>query len=170
MKPFFLVPLFFALLAAGCTVPSVEGGRPSLPEKMPPDFAFSLEFGINGRNAVNTFDHTVTKDLIAGGVVTANIALTTEELEQIYERMRKINIADSKKLIPDRKTCLQTPHGTDKWNIRINGNTITHQWSGEYCNPTPDALQLGELRDFVFELVKAKDEYKRLPEATGGYD
>lgn len=47
--------------------------------------------------------------------------------------------------------------------------TITQLISVEYCEPTNEAEQLIELRDYVFNIINSKGEYKSLPKSKGGY-
>lgn len=37
----------------------------SMPEAMPSDFDFLLKFGVRKRNEINTYENTITKDLVA---------------------------------------------------------------------------------------------------------
>ncbi|MBM7663518.1 hypothetical protein JOC85_004396 [Bacillus mesophilus] len=142
----------------------------NMPKDMPSDFDFSIQFGVQKKNEINTFEGTVTKDLIADGSATTELILTEEEMKDIYEKMQNINIAETKEYTPEPINCFQEPHGEDEWKIIINGETITHLISGKYCEPTSDAKQLIELRNYVFHIIKSKDEYKSLPESKGGYD
>ena len=94
-------------------------------------------------------------------------------MKDIYKKMKEMNITETKEFTPKTlfgKRCTLEPYGEDEWEISINGETITHYISGEYCEPTNDAKQLLELRNDVFNIVKSKDEYKSLPEPNGGYD
>ncbi|MFB5089609.1 hypothetical protein PGC35_20905 [Psychrobacillus sp. PGGUH221] len=139
---------------------------------MPSDFDFSIQFGVQKKNEISTFEGTVTKDLIADGTATTELILTEEEMKDIYENMPEINIAETKEFTPEPingTVCMQQPYGEDEWKIIINGETLTHLISGEYCEPTNDAKQLIELRNYVFNIIKSKDEYKSLPESDGGY-
>lgn len=144
-----------------------------MPEEMPSDFGFSIQFGIGKSNEIDTFNDTVTKDLIEGGTVTVAIALVDEEMTDVYEKMKEINIVGRKKLIPEPingTSCEQEPYEEDEWKIMISGETITHSVSGTYCEPTSDAKQLLELRNFVWRKVIAKEKYRALPESKGGYE
>lgn len=40
------------------------------------DFEFSLTFGPNGRNSINTFTGLITKDLVADGVISTKYTLS----------------------------------------------------------------------------------------------
>ncbi|MEO4052620.1 lipoprotein [Solibacillus sp. CAU 1738] len=140
---------------------------------MPHDFGFIIQFGVGKKNEINTFENTVTKDLISDGTATANVALTDKELNNIYEKMKEINIEESKNFIPkpiNGSICVMEPHEEDEWEITINGETITHSISGAYCDPTKDAQQLIELRNYVFNIIKSKEEYLVLPASNGSYE
>ncbi|MEK4485418.1 hypothetical protein MHH81_07395 [Psychrobacillus sp. FSL H8-0484] len=140
----------------------------TMPEAIPSDFDFIVEFGVRKRNVINTYEDTVTKDLVADGTVTTNLTFTTEEMDKIYQKMKEINITGKKNTNP-QTNCLRIPFSEDEWEITINGGVITHTVSEQYCSETSDDKQLIELRNYVFSLVKNKDEYKKLPEAEGGY-
>lgn len=145
----------------------------TMPENMPDDFGFSVQFGMGKNNEINTFKSTVTKDLIVDGTATANIAFANEEMAEIYEKMRQVRISEMKNFIPEPvngSICMIEPYEEDEWKIIVNGETITHSVSGIYCDPTSDAKQLVELRNFVFNKIKSKDDYKSLPDARGGYE
>lgn len=159
-----LIIAIVLLVISGC------GVKNTMPDEVPKDFDFLVQFGVGSKNEINTFDNTVTKDLVADGTITEKILLTKEETEMVYQKMKEINVLEPKKLEPKKKSCMQTPYDEDRWKIKLKGETITFYLSGEYCNLTKDAKQLIELRDYIFDIVLNKDEYKKLPESNGGYD
>ncbi|REB05176.1 hypothetical protein DVB69_15540 [Sporosarcina sp. BI001-red] len=183
MKKFTLLIVVVALVLVGCiknfTNPkdssSKETGSPIqiMSEDMPNDFGFSISFGIGKNNEVNTFTDTVTKDLIEDGTITTDVALTDEEMSEIYEKMKEVNITEPKDFSPEPingSMCEQSPFEEDEWKITMNGETITHSVSGKHCEPTYDAQHLLELRNFIVSKIRSKKEYIVLPEAKGGYD
>ncbi|MGG0643531.1 hypothetical protein ABE021_06280 [Sporosarcina gallistercoris] len=183
MKRFSFLWLAVALVSVGCTnnstspkdAPFYETGTipQTMSEKMPDDFGFSVSYGIEKKNEINSFTNTVTKDLIEDGTITAAIALTEEEKAEIYDKMKEADIRGTKNYIPNPingTTCEQTPFEEDQWEITMNGETITHAVSGAYCEPTEDAKQLFALRNFVVSKMRSKEEYMKLPYARGGYD
>ncbi|CAM3064137.1 membrane lipoprotein lipid attachment site-containing protein [Filibacter tadaridae] len=144
----------------------------AMPEDMPNDFGFSIQFGVGKNNEINTFKGTVTKDLITDGTATADVTLTDEEMDGVYEKMKEINIVETKKFTPkpiNGTICTQEPYEEDEWKITINGENITQTVSGAYCEPTDDAKQLLELRNYVFSIIRSKEQYIELPESKGGY-
>lgn len=140
-----------------------------MPEHMPEDFNFAIQFGIGKKNEINTFENTVTKDLILDGTATTEINFTKEQMNNIYKKMKEINILETKKFTPKSDNCVQQPHGEDEWKIRIDGRMVTVFISGKYCTTTNDARQLIRLRDYIFNIVKNKPEYKQLPNSKGMY-
>ncbi|MCM3709551.1 hypothetical protein [Sporosarcina luteola] len=141
-----------------------------MPQDIPEDFGFAIQYGAGKKHEINTFTSTFTKDLITAGTVTTDMTFTEEEMEFIYAKMKEINIADTKQLIPEPIGCTMEPYGEDEWVILINKETIRQTVSETYCEPTQEAQQLIDLRETIFDLIKKKDSYKELPEAVGGYE
>jgi len=174
-KIFFLS--FLLLFSYGCKNDTEQGNVEEitnqkeviLPVEMPEDFHFTLKYGFYKKNEINTYDRTVTKDLIEDGTITAEIALTDEELAIIYEKMKAINIGKKKKLTP-KTNCMMEPYTEDEWKISVNGEVIYYYFSDKYCEITDDAKQLAELRDEIVQIMKQKEAYQNLPEPIGGYD
>lgn len=140
-----------------------------MPETMPGDFAFDLRFGITSRNEINTLKGTFTKDLVTAGTVTTKLTFTKEELQAIYNKMKEINIVAPKKTVPIFKAGERTPFSEDFWEITLNGKQVTLYVTDKYIKRTRDAQDLIELREYIFTLVQQKEEYKKLPPASGGY-
>jgi hypothetical protein len=136
---------------------------------MPEDFAFSVQYGIGSKNVIDSFNSVVIKDLIINGTAEAKITFTDEELVRIYEKMKTIKVLEPMDFVSDT-SCSREPSGEDIWKIRINGIEKTIRWSGEYCELTEDAKQFDDLRNFVVDIVKEKDEFKKLPVPKGGYE
>ncbi|MFG6149170.1 hypothetical protein [Halobacillus sp. B23F22_1] len=184
-KKWFII-ISFVLLLDGCDATQIDSNvglhsstkeigfiKHMMPEQKPDDFGFSVQFGVNYKNEVNSFEDQVTKDLIAEGAVTADIAFSPKENDKIYEKMKEMNIVEKKKLTPEQVSetiCTQEPHEEDIWRIIIEGETITHSVSGAYCEPTHDAQKLIELRNYVFSIVRSKEEFKELPLSKASYE
>ncbi|HBI03327.1 MAG TPA: hypothetical protein DDY49_04760 [Paenibacillaceae bacterium] len=143
-----------------------------MPKTMPADFAFKITFGVEGKNEINTFRNTITKDLLKGGKTSGTFTFTKEEMEAIYKKMKKINIIGHKELSPSPFYIQigEKPIATEHWEIRLDGHYIQLE-NKEYANKktTKDAQQLLELHQWIFELVKQKDEFQKLPDAREGF-
>jgi hypothetical protein len=157
------------LLVTGCGSKDVTGD--TMPAAMPSDFDFSVSYGYGDKtkNVIDTYEDTVIKDLIMNGAATANIALSDDEMREIYAKMQEIDIMAAKKL-PKENGCSQKPSNEESWKVTVNGETTTFTWTDEYCDMTEDADRLLALRKFIQGIVEDKEAYKALPAAEGGYD
>lgn len=167
--------ILFTLILAACNQPnevdvlvSDEQGSNlfSMPEEMPEDFGFSVRYGVGKKNEIDTFNGVVIKDLISNGTAKANITFSDKEMSEIYQKMKEINVLEEKNFTSN---CAIEPNDETDWEIVFNGETLFHSIT-QYCDPTEDAVQFLELRDYVFDKVKSKKEYLKLPEAEGGYE
>ena len=140
--------------------------------EMPHDFNFKLQFGVGKNNEINTFEQTFTKDLIADGTATTKFVLSVTEMKDIYKKMQAVNIVETKEFTPKstKGACMVEPHEEDEWKITMNGETILHNISLTYCEPTKDTKQFLQLRNDILAIIKAKPEYQALPKANGAYE
>ena len=139
------------------------------PEEMPDEFDFSVEYGVEGKQKVDTFTDTVVKDLVMDGVVEAPIALTEEEMRDIYSKMVALDIMGKMDFEDDENAqCATEPELRTEWIIHLNGDLNTIRYA-TFCRDTPDSLAITELQDYVHSIVTVKDEYQKLPESNGYY-
>jgi hypothetical protein len=162
-KPLILLTTIVLLVISGCS------NNNTMPDEMPNNFDFLVQFGVGSKNEINTFTNTLTKDLIEDGTIETSLTFTPDEMKEIYQKMSEIYITAPKTLIPPKTDCRLAPHNEDYWEIVINGERLELGWTNKYCKTTNDAKQLLEVRNYIFDIVKNKDEYKELPEAKGGY-
>ena len=137
-----------------------------MPEQMPEDFGFSIQYGVGKKNEIDTFKGIVIKDLIENGTAEANITFSDEEMSDIYEKMKDINVLEKKNFT---SKCQSEPRMEAKWEITLNGETVIHSIE-EFCDKDSDTEQFLQLQNYVVDIVKVKEEYMKLPEAEGGYD
>lgn len=135
---------------------------------MPEDFDFRLLYGVNGVNQINTFEDKVVKDLISNGKIEAQIELSDNEMQQIYEKMIELDIMKNFD-VEKENGCEVIPSNLSKWTIQMKGETNTFYYNS-YCNPPKRIEKLYELERFIHNIVENKDEYQQLPNAEGGYE
>src|SRR5690625_5495728 len=70
-----------------------------MPEQMPEDFGFSVQYGVGQKNEIDTFNGVVIKDLVEDGTAKADITFTDKEMSEIYEKMKAINVLEEKNFI-----------------------------------------------------------------------
>ncbi|MBB3129386.1 hypothetical protein FHS19_004061 [Paenibacillus rhizosphaerae] len=160
-------------LDKGNVSPSAEMANQDagMPADMPDDFNFAVRFGYGEvtKNEINTYQGTVTKDLITKGTATAHLKFTQDEMREIYGKMREINIMAPKKFAKSQN-CSKSPSNEDEWTITVDGKTQSFSWTDRHCELSDDAIALLEIRNFIQSIVNGKAAYQALPAAEGGYD
>jgi hypothetical protein len=156
--------LVFTLLGSGC---SENSTGPSARH-----FDLQFRYGVLGRNELNTFDNTFTKDLILDGLVTRRLVLSGEELDTMELRFGSIDIRSYPDtfVVPTGDTVsFITPHSTYYLKIRM-GSTIKQLfWEDAVVSTDPQAAQLRQVLAFLQALIESKPEYQQLPPARGAY-
>ncbi|MFA9556672.1 hypothetical protein ACERII_05145 [Evansella sp. AB-rgal1] len=144
------------------------GACSNLPKKMPEDFNFVLKYGYEARDIVNTYENTYTKNMIEDEDITIELVLTDNEKEAIYKEMRKADILASAEKSSE-STC-SDPHQENELTLTLDGETYEREWITSYCGKRADR-KLKKFTEFIHtEIISKKNEYNRLPEASGGYD
>jgi|GEM_PF-57599 len=145
-----------------------------VPESTEKDFNFILKYGISARNEIDTFNGTITKDLIAAGSTTIDLDLTAAELSAIEKQMREINILNYPEKFEPDPSCYVTPNITYYLIINMDGKTKKIQWEDYNCYgewlESVEATQMRSVFKNIIMTIEQKEEYKKLPQAVGGYD
>ncbi|MBU9712634.1 hypothetical protein [Evansella tamaricis] len=145
----------------------------NMPEVRPESFNFHIQYGVNKRNEVNTFDHVIVKDLVMDGTASIEFYFSKEELDEIYEKFMKADVF-SQKTFEVEMNCGMEPyeHYYLKVAIDENGETYTaeYEFTDQYCVLTEDGNKLKGIIQLINGMVRDTEEYQSLPPAEGGYD
>ena len=142
----------------------------TLPDTRPADFNFVLNYGVLAKNQIDTYQGTYTKDLILDGTATTALALSDQEMAEIYAKMRAIDIMSYPDVFKPASDIHMMPFQSYSLTITANGANKSITWDDESNSNSPQATRLRELFTRIHEIVITKDAYKNLPEASGGYD
>jgi hypothetical protein len=159
--------LLITTLLAGCTLTSTKN---KLPSTKPKDFNFVFSYGVGAKNQLDTIKGQYTKDMVTEPSVSTNLKLSDENLDTIYSEIRKINILDYPDSFKPKNNAVQTPFYTYNFKIIADGIEKNISWEDENVSQSKEAIQLRELFKKIQEIIESKEEYKKLPEAKGGYD
>lgn len=137
-------------------------------------FNFKLNFNTYGKDQINTYNKTFTKDLVLNGSQTIDFEFSTEVKQQILELMTKMNIMSCPDDLKVEGMGI-TPPCHYKLTVTIKGETKTIIWdegfySGMTENLPRDNVNFLKLVEFVSNNIYSMEEYKNMPEANGGYD
>ena len=136
--------------------------------KDPQFVRIQLNYGF--RNAVNTFEGTLTKDLIMDGSITVPFWFATAEQQLIVAELERAGFYD----LPD------TIHPMAGVSVDPNPGPIVLRVGGDRPEKTvvlfypPDrtggsADVIEELGQVIWSIVQATPEYKQLPPVRGAY-
>ncbi len=128
-----------------------------------------FKYGVGAKNELNTFSGAFTKDLILSGTKTTTMILSTEELEQIDQKLDEIDFFNLPQTFPPKTTGRSTPQMD--YYLRVEkGNTVKEvSWNSNSEIDSETKADLQNTVAFLCSMITEKPEYKALPEPTGGY-
>jgi hypothetical protein len=138
------------------------------------NFNLIFKYGVGARNELDMFKGTYTKDMVNDPSVTVPLSLSQEEMDRIYQKMVEIDFFD----YPDRfsvavplgeLTGMVTPYSSYYFKIEYNSRIKELWWDDKITNKDEKADRLRELIRLIKDIVEVKEEYKKLPEPSGGY-
>lgn len=157
--------------------PTKNPNIPSLPAYSEDlEFEFSLSFGAYGRSNINTFEDTITKDLVSAGKIKTEYIMPESIRKEIYLMLEEMDIMNfpSDLSFPlsheqDDDLNLQVIIEGEERTVRwiINWDSMT--WGPMIDNITAQHRQFQELVEFITKTVYESEEWKSLPKAEGGY-
>lgn len=139
------------------------------------NFNLLFKYGVALNNKLDTFNNTYTKDMIMAPSITADLALTNQEKQKIYDKMIEIdffNYPDKFAITvpPGQIVGMVTPSSSYYFHVEYDSKKKDLSWDDNITNNDTKADKLRELIRLIQDIVEAKDEYKRLPPPSGGYE
>jgi hypothetical protein len=129
-------------------------------------FAFELKYGVGKKNAINTKEQKLIKDLQNGETVAvSDFQFSKMEMNVIYKQMLFSNYLGEKKLSTE---CNQKPFKSYEMNVWINSGERHFEWSE--CDKSYDGQEMSELVANILEILKKNTTYQSLPEVKGQYE
>jgi hypothetical protein len=129
-------------------------------------------YGVGARNVLDTTRGTFTKDMISASPITIPLILSAKDMARISKKMDKIGFSS----YPSAFTPAvaegggeMAPFATYRFVARTDAGTKVVVWADKFATDDKRALRLRSLARLIERLIVATPEYKRLPEAEGGY-
>lgn len=146
-----------------------------MPGHMPRDFNFSLRYGVGAKSEINTFKDTYTKDLVLDGTVTTDLKLSKDEMKNIYQKMKEIEllstVQNAKYQGEDGSLISIEPMSDYFLSIQMNGKVYNTHWNSNiYDEETSKKLAKFVNHYLHDQIISNKSEFKNLPEISGGYE
>lgn len=151
--------------------------KPTTPLPARPDeshFNFIFRFGILGRNKLNTFKGTYTADMVIDPFITISLPLSNEEMERVYQKMIEINFFDypdkfSISIPPGARSGRVMSHESYYFKVEHNSKIKELSWEDEIIYKDERAEKLRELIKLITDIIRSKEEFKKLLEPRAGY-
>ncbi len=137
------------------------------------DFNFRLNYSVLGREQIDTYNNTFTKDLVINGTKTIQFKIPVEVKNKIYSLMREIDIMSFPDTLENAGISV-SPSSDYKLTVLIDGKTKTIIWKEglypEMTNNLPrNNREFLKLVKYIQDYIYSTKEYKSMPEANGGY-
>lgn len=166
-KKIILVNLFlFVISLIGCNSTNTKNQQSD--EKIN-NFNFVFKYGVDAKNKLDTIKGKYVKDMITEGSITIDLKLSNEEMNTIYSEMNRVNILNYPENFESEGGMVVTPFETYSLRVIIDGKEKNIYWKDQSLSKTKEAVQLRELFERIQVIISNKEEYKKLPEAQGGY-
>jgi hypothetical protein len=162
-----LCVLLIITLLAGCNLTSTEN---KLPSTKPKGFNFIFSYGVGCKNQLDTMKGEYTKDMVPAPSISTHLKLSDEDMYTIYSQIRNIDILSYPESFKPKNNVIRTPYYTYNFKIIVDGMEKSISWKDENVSQLKQAVQLRELFKKIQEIIESNEEYKKLPEAQGGYD
>ncbi len=138
------------------------------------DFNFKLNFNVLGKEQLDTYKGTYTKDLVLNGTKTIDFKIPDNVKSEIYKLMMDVNILS----FPDTLkagSMLVMPSCDYKLTVTINGKTKNIIWKDGLYPSMKDSLPKDnknflKIVKYISDYIYSTEEYKNMPQANGGYE
>lgn len=157
----FSVFVWMQLSFAGCDLGNT-------PQHDPQDVRIQFQYGF--RNMVDTFQGTLTKDLVLDGTITTSFWLTKAEQKALMAELQKEDFFH----LPD--TLLSTPGvsvdpdpSPDFLRVVASGEDKMVVWFHPVDITQPGGQAIERISTSVRNIIEATSEFRELPAARGGY-
>jgi len=171
-----MIAAIVIIVLSGCN--QSNGNAPSMPD----NFNFKIEFGTYGRNRIDTYNDSFTKDLVSAGTETIDFIIPNDKMQEIYAEFVKYDIsglpnninAEVKKYIEGEIYMEWTPSSRYSLTYTCNdeARTIVCEDGGPwYESGPPDSRnRLVAFVDFISQYICSTEEYQNMPPIEGGYE
>jgi hypothetical protein len=165
----FLKILLIALFLFSCSENIVEQNFERKDAEQ--EIKILLKYGF--KDEINTFEKTLTKDLVQNGLAKMNFWFQPNEQLQIMEKLEEINFwslpEDTLKQNSDSVKIVMCPD-PGLQSLRVNYNNLDKTVNWFLINDYPEEFErINILTNTILEIVNNDPEYQNLPPVKGGY-
>ena len=156
------LPLGIAVLLTGCDLGDPSAGAD--PQRVKVFFKYDF------RDQVDTFNGTLTKDLVLNGTVTVPFGFKRSEQDSLVAVLAQTDffgLPDT--LYPMPNVSIYPDPGFQVLRVEFEGTTKSLVWMAVLDESDPRTGRVRELWARLRSLVQSTDTYRQLPPAEGAY-
>ena len=150
------------ILAAGYFIVNRQKSLPPLDPLT--GFNFIFRYGVGGKNEINTFDQTYTKDMVIDPPIKIKFKLADGEPAEIYQKINDLNLFNKN---PVLNTFSQMAPCSN-YHLKIQTGSIQKELSWNDCR-SEIRDEFRQFANYLINIIESKEEYKKLPTPKGGY-
>jgi hypothetical protein len=128
---------------------------------------FIFKYGIGGKNVINTFNCTFTKDMVCDPSVTTFLQFKSDEKDSILSKMNQIdffNYPDTFKVkITGDSIGHFSPYSLFYFYVEIGDLKKELFWADSMLNIDYNSIKLRDLINLIISIIASKKEYINLP-------
>jgi hypothetical protein len=129
-------------------------------------FAFRLEYGVEGKNVIDTKNLEIVKDLQNGEMASVlDFQFSEAEMQEIYKILVLGGYLGEKQTSTQ---CKEKPLYSYKLKVWINQGERDIEWNR--CDKSEDGQQMTKVAEDIIAILKKNKTYKELPEVKGDYE
>jgi uncharacterized protein (UPF0333 family) len=127
-------------------------------------FNLIFRYGVGGKNILNTFAKTYTRDMVMEKPVTIKFELTKDDLHNIDKKITELGLLN-------KTPVLNTPMGMtpcSSYYLKVQSDSVLKELSWNDCKGEIRS-EFKQFTNYIIDIIQSKSEYKQLPPAKGGY-
>lgn len=158
------------LFSLGVFAACFPGGCSHSPNEPRQTQFLQIQFQYYFRDELNTFEGTLQKDLVMDGVIKVPFWLSRSEQQAILDKAQAIGFFSfPDTLFREPGIAFSPDPSPDILRIRYQQQEKSVVWFYPMDSRSQFSQRLRELADLIRQSIESKPEYKRLPQARGGY-
>jgi len=100
----------------------------------PDDFNFIFMYGVGGKNEIDTFKGTYTKDMVTEPSITIDFKLSDSEMEGVYKKIEELEIFNITE--KNKDNLIVTP--CNSYYLKVQSKSEVKDISWDNCSGTPN--------------------------------
>lgn len=144
---------------------AISGFENTYTPVVPAVFNLIFRYGVGGKNELDTFKQTYTKDMATDPPITIKFKLLDNEMAGIYQEINARQLFDMADELTDERMFI-TP--CSSYYLKVQMDSVQKELSWDDCRGKASD-RLKQFTGYIISIIESNEEYKKLPAPRGGY-